>query len=99
MTSKLFRFHPEARQDFRESIVWYRSQSARVAVEFRVTVSDSIRQILQAPQQYPKYLFGTRRLVLRRFPFSIIYLDDLGGISIVAVAHGKRKPGYWKQRI
>jgi toxin ParE1/3/4 len=44
-------------------------------------------------------LNGTRRFVLRRFPFSIIYLDDPEVRSIVAVAHSKRKPGYWKVRL
>jgi hypothetical protein len=68
-------------------------------VEFRATVSDVIRQIVRTPRRWPKYLHGTRRLVLRRFPFSIIYLDDPDVLSIVAVAHSKRKPGYWKTRL
>jgi plasmid stabilization system protein ParE len=99
MRSKRFRFHPEARQDFREAISWYRSRSPAVATEFRVTVSDVIRHIVKAPQRWPKYLHGTRRFVLRRFPFSIVYLDDPDAVSIVAVAHSKRKPGYWKARL
>lgn len=99
MKSKRFRFHPEASQDFREAIGWYRSRSPVVAVEFRATVSDVIRQIVRTPRRWPKYLHGTRRLVLRRFPFSIIYLDDPDVLSIVAVAHSKRKPGYWKTRL
>ena len=98
MRSKRFRFHPEARQDFREAIRWYRSRSPSVAAEFRETVSDVIRRVVKAPQRWPKYLHGTRRFVLHRFPFSIIYLDD-DVLSIVAVAHSKRKPGYWKARL
>jgi plasmid stabilization system protein ParE len=70
-----------------------------VAAEFHGTVSDAIRNIVRAPQRWPKYLHGTRRLVLHRFPFSIIYLDDPDALSIVAVAHSKRKPGYWEQRL
>ena len=57
-----------------------------------------IRHIVKAPQRWPKYLYGTQRFVLHRFPFSIIYLDD-DVLSIVAVAHSKRKPGYWKARL
>jgi toxin ParE1/3/4 len=41
----------------------------------------------------------TRRLVMRRFPFSVVYLDDPDLITIIAVAHSKRKPGYWKDRV
>ena len=99
MRSKRFRFHPEARQDFRDAIGWYRSRSPTVATEFRATVSDVIRRLVQAPQRWPKHLHGTRRFVLHRFPFSIIYLDDPNVLSIVAVAHNKRKPGYWKRRL
>jgi plasmid stabilization system protein ParE len=99
MRSKPFRFHPEARADFRNAIGWYRERSATVAAEFRTAVSDVIHRILQSPQRWPEYLYGTRRFVLQRFPFSVIYLDDLETITIVAVAHGKRRPGYWRQRV
>ena len=99
MRSKRFRFHPEASRDFREAIRWYRSRSPSVAVEFRVAVSNVIRNIVKAPDRWPGYLHGTRRFVLHRFPFSIIYLDDPDVLSIVAVAHSKRKPGYWKARL
>jgi toxin ParE1/3/4 len=99
MRSNQFRFHPEAREDFRDAIRWYRSRSPTVATEFRGMVSDVIREIVQTPQRWPKYLYGTRRFVLHRFPFSIIYLDDSDILSIVAVAHNKRKPSYWKQRL
>jgi len=99
MSTKQFRFHPEAREDFREAIAWYRSRSTTVATEFRVEVSDNIRHIAQAPHRWPKYLHGTRRFVLDRFPFSIVYLDDPDAVIIVAVAHNKRRPGYWKDRL
>jgi plasmid stabilization system protein ParE len=99
MSSERFRFHPEAKEDFRDAIQWYRSRNRGVAVEFRVTVSDVIRRIVQAPQRWPKNLQGTRRFVLHRFPFSIIYLDDPDVLTIVAVAHNKRRPGYWKRRL
>jgi toxin ParE1/3/4 len=44
-------------------------------------------------------LYGTRRFVLHRFPFSVVYLDEADELNIVAVAHNKRKPGYWKARL
>jgi hypothetical protein len=37
--------------------------------------------------------------VLNTFPFSIVYLDDPDAVKIVAVAHHKRRPGYWKGRL
>jgi len=62
-------------------------------------VSNVIRHIVKAPKRWPKHMHGTQGFVLHRFPFSIIYLDELDVLSIVAVAHSKRKPGYWKARL
>jgi toxin ParE1/3/4 len=62
-------------------------------------VSTAIRTIVDAPLRWPAYLYGTRRFVLQRFPFSIVYLDDPDLVTIIAVAHAKRKPGYWKERL
>jgi len=98
MESKLFRFHPEAREDFRDAIRWYRARSTIASVEFRTSVSGAIRRVAEAPQRWPIYLHGARRFVLHRFPFSVIYLDDPDQVTVIAVAHNKRKPGYWKHR-
>ena len=73
---------------------WYLEWSADASA----ALSDALDSISGAPLRWPMYLYGTRRFVLHRFPFSIIYLDDPDVLSIVAVAHNKRKPGYWKQR-
>ena len=99
MTGKRFRFHPEARVDLRDSARWYRERNAVIAAEFRAAVGDAVRSAAQTPQRWPAHLYGTRRVVLHRFPFSIIYLDDPDEVVTVAVAHGKRKPGYWRQRV
>lgn len=99
MESKPFRFHPEAREDFRDAIRWYRARSTIASVEFRTSASGAIRRIVEAPQRWPKYLHGTRRFVVHRFPLSIIYLADPDMVTIIAVAHSKRKPGYWKNRV
>jgi toxin ParE1/3/4 len=99
MASKPFRFHPEAREEFREAIRWYRARNFPVSIEFRLAVSAEVRTIADAPLRWPDYLYGTRRYVLDRFPFSIVYLDENDFLTIIAIAHGKRRPGYWKDRL
>jgi toxin ParE1/3/4 len=99
MNNKPFRFHPEAREEFRDAARWYRTRRLAAAAQFRRRVSDAIREIAESPQRWPTYLYGTRRFVLPRFPFSVVYLDDPDVVTIIAVAHSKRKPGYWKQRV
>ena len=99
MLNKPSRFHPEARKEFQEATRWYRDRSPLAPAEFRAAVKAVVREVVRAPQRWPKYLYGTRRVVLQRFPFSVVYLDDLELITIIAVAHAKRKPGYWKERL
>ena len=99
MSPKQFRFHPEAREEFRAAVRWYRERNFTVSVDFRQLVSATVREIAEAPHRWPVYLHGTRRFVLQRFPFSVVYLDDPDVVTIIAVAHAKRKPGYWKGRL
>jgi plasmid stabilization system protein ParE len=97
--SKPYRLHPLAWQEIEGGEGWYRQHSSDASVEFIAEVSEAIDSIRKAPHRWPKYLHGTRRFVLGRFPFSIVYLDTAEFVSIVAVAHSKRKPGYWKRRL
>jgi plasmid stabilization system protein ParE len=99
MSSKPFRFHPAAREEFRETVRWYRARSGIAGTEFRIAVTKAVREIVEVPHRWPKYLHGTRRFVLLRFPLSVVYLDDPDSVMIVAVAHSKRRPGYWRNRI
>jgi plasmid stabilization system protein ParE len=99
MNGKAFQFHPVAREEFRETVRWYRARNMTASIEFRTAVSTAVREIAEAPHRWPKYLHGTRRFVLRRFPLFVVYLDEPDFVTIVAIAHSKRKPGYWKVRI
>jgi plasmid stabilization system protein ParE len=97
--SKSYRLHSEAWLEIEVAADWYLQRSLDANVAFIAAVADALDTICRAPQRWPKYLYGTRRFLLHRFPFSIIYLDDPDAVNIVAAAHNKRKPGYWKQRL
>jgi toxin ParE1/3/4 len=97
--AKPYRLHELASQEFEEADDWYFSRSLDASVEFLRDVYVALEDIAKAPNRWPKYLYGTRRVVLQRFPFSVVYLDDPDVITIIAVAHNKRKPGYWKDRL
>jgi plasmid stabilization system protein ParE len=96
---KAYRLHPEAWLEFEAADDWYVARSLDASVGFLSDVYGALETISEAPHRWPKYLHGTRRLVLERFPFSVIYLDDSDFVTIIAVAHSKRKPGYWKYRV
>ena len=92
-------FHPEARAELREARTWYYERSPLSATAFAHPIGNAVSRILEAPTQYPLAEYGTRKLILQRFPFNIFYLPGESEIVIVAVAHQKRRPGYWSTRM
>ena len=46
-----------------------------------------------------EYAFGTRRMVLQRFPYLIIFGKPRLAWRFCALAHGRRRPGYWRERV
>jgi hypothetical protein len=59
----------------------------------------AMARIATAPQQCPLYHHGTRFFHLRRFPYLVVFRETTYAIQVIAEAHGKRKPGYWKKRL
>jgi plasmid stabilization system protein ParE len=97
--SKSFRFHPAALDEFRAADDWYAARSPDASAEFLLAISDALQNICSSPRRWAVYLYGTRRFILHHFPFSIVYLDEQDVVKVVAVAHAKRRPGYWRRRL
>lgn len=97
--SKPYRVHPLAWEDIDVADQWYFERSPEASDALIAEISEAIESICKYPQRWPKYRHGTHRLLLRRFPFSIVYLEDADFVDVIAVAHHKRKPGYWKKRV
>ena len=91
-------FHPRARDEVEEAQAWYEVRSLLAAVGFLHEISIAVKRISEAPNRYPVSLHSTRRILLERFPFSIHYRVNENEIVVVAVAHQKRRPGYWASR-
>lgn len=87
--------HPEAIAEARAARHWYESRSAAAAAAFMAELDVAIERIEEAPTAWPRYLEATRRYLLRRFPFFVVYRESGDGVQIVAVAHARRRPGYW----
>jgi toxin ParE1/3/4 len=90
--------HPAAVREARKAYRWYLRHSAVAASRFQAAFEAGIEQIVEWPEMWPAYLHGTRFYLLRRFPYILVYrkLDEV--VQIVAVAHGSRRPGYWRRR-
>jgi toxin ParE1/3/4 len=92
-------FHPEARLEADAAFEHYRERSPRAAEAFYLELEKALTAIQASPDSWADYLRGTRRYLLKRFPFVIVYRVTEHRIEIVAVAHGHRRPGYWADRL
>lgn len=91
-------FHPAALREVEDAQAWYEERSLLAASAFLRELSTAIRRIREAPGRYPAGEIGTRRIRFERFPFTVYYRTEPDTITIVAVAHQKRRPGYWSSR-
>lgn len=99
MTKIIFLF--EAEEELNFSAQYYNHQSIGLGLDFLEEIEKSIRIIKRNPEIWPIYEDRIHKYNTRRFPFSIYYTfeKELERIIILAIAHQKRKPGYWKTRI
>jgi toxin ParE1/3/4 len=88
--------HPEALSEARAARQWYQTRSEDAAKAYLAELDIGVESILSASELYPPYLHGTRCYLLRRFPYMIVYCATSTTIHIIAVAHSRRRPGYWK---
>jgi toxin ParE1/3/4 len=97
VSDKVVEFQAEAALEYEAAFEWYFERSQTVASRFASEVEFAIAGIGKNPQRWPEGVHGTRQFVLAHFPFALIYRELPSKIQRVAVAHGKRRPGYWKQ--
>lgn len=96
---KPLRIHEGARREANLATVWYAERSLSVARRFRDELLSTFSRAAASPLRYPSYLHGTRRVLLKKFPYFVVFFDWQDEVFIVAVAAAKRRPGYWKTRI
>lgn len=98
MTTFRVEFHPDAAAEARAAREWYHERSPEAGRAFIDELTKAIDSIAEAPLRWPESAQGVRRFLLRRFPFLIVYRVAGPVVQVIAVAHGRRKPGYWKAR-
>jgi toxin ParE1/3/4 len=92
-------FTPEALQEIDDAFEWYLERSLQAAEAFVRETESAFTLIASSPEIWPHFEAGTHRYVLRKFPYSIIYREIHAGVEVVAVAHHKRRPRYWRNRL
>ncbi|MGH8763475.1 MAG: type II toxin-antitoxin system RelE/ParE family toxin [Nitrosospira sp.] len=95
----IIRYLPDALRDFDEALAYYFERSPDAAQRFAEAVRAEERTIHDFPELAYSPGAGLRTLRLTRFPYSLVYLLGKHEIVIIAVAHQKRRPVYWKKRL
>ena len=93
-----YSFHPSAETELNEAIDYYNKCQDGLGLEFAKEAYSSIQNILAFPQAWTPLSENTRRCLINRFPYSIIYQVADNQIFIIALMQLNRRPEYWKKR-
>jgi plasmid stabilization system protein ParE len=102
--SKPVRFAREAREEVLEAAKRYGQQRPELRAEFLESVDDAIARVLQ----YAPHLgsppgiepsLGVKRVFMKRFPYSVYFVDLPTRYRVLAFAHQRRRPFYWRGRV
>lgn len=89
---------PPAEAEIREAFLWYFERSAIAADAFRTEVFAAIDGLSESAETWPVDDDGVRHYVLRHFPYTVHFGILSGQATVLAVAHQRRRPRYWKNR-
>lgn len=96
------RFARGVRDELRDASAYYASKAGvDVAWRFQDAVSGAIERAELTPYAYARIpdQDGARRVLVREFPYSVVFILRAGVVWIVAIAHASREPGYWRDRL
>ena len=93
-----YRLLPPAEEEMIEGALFYEGEAPGLGDDFLDDVQHAIDCVREHSELGVTVAYGFRRVLVRRFPFSIIYAIEPAHIIVVAVAHQRRAPEYWKGR-
>jgi toxin ParE1/3/4 len=96
---KPFAFHPEAGEEYTQAAQYYANIVSDLGIRFSDEIERLILEVRRQPDRFFRFSPPARRALARKFPYSVVYLDEPDRVWIVAVMHAKRRPGYWRERL
>ena len=92
-------FHAAARMEAESAAKWYAAQREFAMTSCVAELRLALERINTTPQNESHFMHGARYRKRKRSPNLIEFCASEGFIEIVAVAHTRRKPGYWKSHL
>jgi plasmid stabilization system protein ParE len=93
-----YRFHPDAASELEDGVDRWLDRDLPAAVGLVEAAAGAIDVARDFSEAGARYLFGTRSLMLGRYPFRLVYRAG-EVIEVIAVAHTSRSTGYWRDRL
>ncbi|RXK88559.1 hypothetical protein EST62_02660 [Chlorobaculum sp. 24CR] len=90
---------PEAEKELLEAQAWYESKAQGLGFEFARAADAAVASALRTPLGYGRIEAEFRRVLLRKFPYSLIYLPSDDELLVVSFFHQHREPGVWLERL
>jgi plasmid stabilization system protein ParE len=88
----------DALAEVRAAALRYADQSPALALQFIDAVKDALQRVRASPMAWRIIDEDVRRCLTRGFPYGVFYTVERDFISILAIAHCSREPGYWRAR-
>jgi plasmid stabilization system protein ParE len=90
---------PEAEADVAEAYRWYEDQRSGLGADFVLCVEAALSVLAERPRMFPKVHGNARRVLIRRFPYLILFVEQTNLIVVLGVFHTKRNPKRWRRRL
>jgi plasmid stabilization system protein ParE len=89
-----------ARAELYRAADWYDRREPGRSNDFYNEVQNSFKLMREFPAAQPSVGGKVRRILVKRYPYALVYAPTHSDVlTIIAVAHTKRNPGYWRRRL
>ena len=92
-------FTRAARAELLAAQDWYEAEREGLGTRFRASVDATVQRIAENPLQFPAVYREVRRALIRRFPYSVLYVVETNGVTVIACFHASRDPRQWQRRV
>ena len=92
------RFQRLARREMYRAAAWYEREAPGTGEDLLLEIASTLRSIAAHPNLGRPFDSEVRAFGVRRYPYRIVYYPTPDAILVIAVAHNKRRPGYWMRR-
>jgi toxin ParE1/3/4 len=90
---------PEAEADMAEAFDWYEERRAGLGHEFLAEVRASLRAAAENPLHHQVLYRNVRRVLTRRFPYKVFFIEFADLVEVIGVVHAQRHPRVWQRRV